>query len=128
MSYIQLSSGITGEVLYAVFYSSESGWIWDNTNSRWRDTTAASGSGNGGLDYGTNWPDVAVQMTEDQGSGGDPTGHYQLQVPSALESIVELVDVVIHRRATNPAAVSDAPIAAGTHSVGTGTYLITKTG
>lgn len=128
MSYIQLSTGITGEILYAVFYNHESGWIWDNTNSRWRDTTIASGSGNGGIDYGTNWPDVAVQMTEDEGSGGDKTGHYQLSVPSALANVVETVDVVIRRRAANPASTTDAPIAAGSHDVGTGSYFITKTG
>lgn len=129
MSFIQLSTGNPGEVLYAVFYSHESGWIWDNANSLWRSTTGSEVSANGGLDYDANWGNVAVLMTEDVGSDADATGHYQLKIPTNLASIVESVDAVIRKRVGASPDITDPVVAAGTHAITThGAYLVTKTG
>lgn len=129
MSYIQLTTGTTGDTYYAVFYSQETGCIWDNSAEQWSDTTASLVSGNGALDYGADWADVAVTMTEDVGSSADSTGHYQLQVPATLEAVVECVDVIIRQQADVAPLVTDPIIASGTHCTrGTYSYTFTKTG
>ena len=116
MSFIQISTGVVGQNLYAVFYSHEKGYIWDDANDLYRDTTAASGSGNGELNYSTSWANVAVTLTEDEGSAANATGCYQLSVPSTLENQVESVDVVVRERAGGSPAVTDAVVAQGSHS------------
>lgn len=116
MSFIQVSTGVTGQTLYAVFYSHEKGYVWDDTNDLYRDTTAATGSGNGKVNYATNWGDLCVALTEDEGGDSTATGCYQLQVPSTLENQVEMVDVVIREQVGGSPVASDSIVAQGSHS------------
>jgi len=117
MSFILQATGTTGQTIYAVFYNHAAGWIWDNANERWMDTTASTGSGNGKLDYGTNWSDAAVALTEDVGDSSDPSGVYQLSTPAAIEVAVEVVDVVLRVQEGGSPAVDDTILSAGQHSV-----------
>lgn len=127
MSFIQLCTGSAAQNYYAVFYDHEHGWIWDNAHSWWCNTSVSSGAGHGAIDYGVNWDDVAVLFTEDEGSGGDSTGHYQLLVPSALESRIEAVDVVVRRRVGVSPSCTDEVIGQGTHiAITHSSYLVTK--
>lgn len=116
MAFLNLSTDDSGLNLYAIFHNHHRGWVWDNTNSLWRDTTAGTGSGNGGVNYGTSWSTLAVSMTEDVGTSSDPTGIYQLSVPASIEGAIDCVDVTIYERAGGSPVLGDAVYAQGSHS------------
>lgn len=129
MSYIQIATGVSGQNLYATFYDHERGWIWDNVDSSFRNTSISTSAPLPAMNYSSAWSNVCVALAEDTGSSSTATGHYQLKVPTALENQVESVDVVIRRRVGGSPLVTDPVVGAGAHTIMThASYQISKAG